>query len=73
MKKQTSQLLKENLTHLGELIQHGKKKIHLGIINKTLTKLYFASPPKIQFALARYGIKAVMSKSKQELDELIRH
>jgi hypothetical protein len=43
------------------------------IVKRNLTKLYFASPPKIQFLLARYGVKAVMNKNKEELEEVIRH
>lgn len=43
------------------------------LVKKNLIKLYFASPPKIQFLLARYGVKAVMNKNKEELEELIRH
>lgn len=43
------------------------------LVKKNLTKLYFASPPKIQFLLARYGVKAVMNKNKEEMEELIRH
>jgi hypothetical protein len=42
-------------------------------VKKNLIKLYFASPPKIQFLLARYGVKAVMNKNKEELEDLIRH
>jgi hypothetical protein len=45
----------------------------LEFVKKNLIKLYFASPPKIQFLLARYGVKAVMNKNKEELEELIRH
>jgi hypothetical protein len=54
-------------------VQKVREKVHLEFVKKTLVKLYFASPPKIQFALAKYGVKAVMNKNKEELDELIRH
>ncbi len=42
-------------------------------VKKKLIKLYFASPPKVQFLLARYGVKAVMNKNKEDMEELIRH
>jgi hypothetical protein len=58
-------LLKDNLVRLKERVDSDVKK--------KLLKLYFKSPPKIQFALARFGIKAVMNKKKEELEELIRH
>jgi len=45
----------------------------IDFVKKNLIKLYFASPTKIQFLLARYGVKAVMNKNKEELEELIRH
>lgn len=45
----------------------------LEFVKKNLIKLYFASPTKIQFLLARYGVKAVVNKNKGELEELIRH
>lgn len=50
-------------------------KVHdaVELVKKNLIKLYFASPPKIQFLLARYGVKAVMNKNKEDLEEVIRH
>lgn len=48
-------------------------KIGLENFKKNLYKLYFASPPKIQFLLAKYGVKAIVNKKKEEIEELIRH
>ncbi len=44
-----------------------------GWLKQKLLKIYFKSPPKIQFALARYVLKDVINKSHQEIEELIRH
>jgi hypothetical protein len=65
--------VEKKLMQLNKSIKKVKKEIEPGIVKKTLIKMYLASPPKVQFALAKYGIKAVLNKKKEELEELIRH
>ena len=48
-----------------------KKKI--SEFKKTLVRLYLKSPPKIQYALAKYGIKHVVRKTRDNIEEVIRH
>ncbi len=49
------------------------KEESLNRFKRTLIKCYLASPPKIQYALAKYGVKVILHKKKSELEELIRH
>lgn len=73
MREETKEFLKENIGKINQRVHEAKEKVDLGFIEKKLIKLYFKSPAKVQFALARFGIKAVMNKNKKKLDELIRH
>lgn len=66
MKEEALDFIKENVKKV-------KDKVDLSIVKNSLIKLYFASPPKIQFLLARYGVKAIVNKNKEELEEIIRH
>jgi uncharacterized protein YajQ (UPF0234 family) len=61
MKKKAQHLINQKLEHLNKEVK------------KKLVKLYFKSPAKVQFALAKYGIKAIMNKKKEDLEEIIRH
>jgi hypothetical protein len=73
MRAETKEFLKENFVRINEKVQHARDKVHLDFVKNALIKLYFASPSKIQFALARYGMKAILNKKKEEPEELIKH
>lgn len=73
MREETKEFLKDNLGKINQRVHEVREKVDLGFIQKNLIKLYFKSPAKIQFALARFGVKAVMNKNKKELEDLIRH
>ncbi|HXH76278.1 MAG TPA: hypothetical protein VNJ08_15005 [Bacteriovoracaceae bacterium] len=42
-------------------------------LEKQLVKLYLKSPNKVQFALAKYGVKHVVKKKKADLEEMLKH
>lgn len=38
-----------------------------------IIKLYLKSPHKVQYLLARYGIRMVVNKKRAEMQEFMRH
>lgn len=73
MREETREFLKDNLVRINQGVQKAKEKVDLGWFKETLVKLYLKSPPKIQFALAKYGVKAVLNKNTNKHDHLIKH
>ena len=66
MKKDMKKLLTKGATKLTD-------KMDVGWFKKKMVKAYLKSPPKVQYALAKFGVKQVINKKKTELEELIRH
>lgn len=56
--------------HLPKII---KEKIADTWLKEKLLKLYLKAPHKVQYMLAKYGIKVVAHKKKQEMQEFMRH
>lgn len=77
MKPQTKDLMKEALVRWNQTSQAVRakvdEKLDLGIVKKSLIHLYLASPAKVQYALAKFGVRMVVKKKKAELQEFIRH
>ncbi len=42
-------------------------------LKEKLIKLYLRSPHKVQYLLARYGIRVLVNKKRAELQEFMRH
>lgn len=42
-------------------------------MREKIAKLYLKSPHKVQYFLARYGIRFVVNKKRAELQEFMRH
>ena len=42
-------------------------------LREKLIKLYLKSPHKVQYMLARYGIRMVVKKKRAEIQEFMRH
>jgi hypothetical protein len=42
-------------------------------VREQLVKLYLKSPHKLQYLLARYGIRFVVNKKRSEMQEFMRH
>jgi hypothetical protein len=42
-------------------------------LRENLIKLYLKSPHKVQYLLARYGIRMLVNKKRAELQEFMRH
>lgn len=73
MKPETRDLMKEALVRWNQTSQHMRGKMDLGFVKKTLLKTYLAAPTKIQYALAKFGVRFVVRKKKAELQEFLRH
>lgn len=67
------QLLKEVLVRWNQTIQFVERQLGLTWLRKKLIKIYFALPPRFQYRLAKFGMKAVVRKKTAQLQELIRH
>ncbi len=50
-----------------------KNLIRPSWLEKKMIKLYLKSPAKVQYALAKYGLKHVIKKKKADLEEMVRH
>lgn len=73
MKKNAKENLKEIQVRLNEAANTVKGKVKISKFKKGLIKLYLKSPPKFQYALAKYGVKHVIKKTKEDIEEVIRH
>ena len=72
MNEKMKEFIKENNIRNQETKKTYKNK-KIEWISKTLVHLYLASPSKVQFALARYGVKTLLKKKKSKNKDLIRH
>ena len=50
-----------------------REKIAPTWMREQLARLYLKSPHKVQYLLARYGIRMVVNKKKGEIQEFMRH
>ncbi len=50
-----------------------REKIAPTWMREKLVKLYLKSPHKVQYFLARYGIRMVVNKKRAEMQEFMRH
>lgn len=77
MKPETKDLMKEALVRWNQFSQRFRhqveKKLDLTPVKKTAINLYLASPTKLQYILARWGVKIVVKKKKQEISQILRH
>ncbi len=77
MKSENKDLMKEALVRWNETKQSLRarvdEKLDLGIVKKSLIQIYLASPAKVQYALAKLGVRMVVKKKKAELQEFMRH
>ncbi len=73
MRDKTSILIKNNLVRLNTGAQRMVKNLKPKWLTEKMVRVYLKSPPKIQFALAKFGIKHVLVKQKEEIEEPIRH
>ena len=48
-------------------------KINREWLKQKLLDLYFSCPEKVQYALSRYVIKAIVNKKHSKLKDLIKH
>ena len=73
MRDEARNLIKNNLVRLNEGALKIKEILKPKWLTKKMVSVYLKSPPKIQFALAKFGIKHVLIKQKEEIEEPIRH
>lgn len=77
MKPETRDLMKEALVRWNQTAQNFRskveKKFDLTPVKKTAINLYLASPTKLQYVLARWGIRMVVKKKKQQIQQFMRH
>lgn len=50
-----------------------KKELSPSWLNKQLIKAYLKSPPKVQYALAKFGAKHALKKKKSDLEHILKH
>ena len=58
---------------LGQRTEDLTDKLKISWLKKKMIKAYLKSPPKVQYALAKFGVKQVVNKKKMDIEELIRH
>ncbi len=77
MKPENRDLMKEALVRVNQTKQKVKanveERLQLGFVKKALINAYLASPSKVQYALAKFGVRMVVKKKKAELQEFMRH
>lgn len=73
MRNESWDFVKNNLARLNEGVLKIKEQFKPKWLTKKMVQVYLNSPPKIQFALAKFGIKHVLKKQKEEIEEPIRH
>ena len=73
MRDFTRPIIKNNLVRLNTGTRRVMKNLKPKWFTEKMVKVYLKSPPKIQFALAKFGIKHVLIKQKHEIEEPIRH
>jgi hypothetical protein len=56
-----------------EIIDQIKKLNGPSRLKKSLLNLYLKSPHKLQYALAKFGLRHIVKKKKSESVEIIRH
>lgn len=56
--------------HIPRLI---REKVADTWLREQLLKLYLRSPHKVQYLLARYGIRFFVNKKRAEMQEFMRH
>ena len=62
--------LRETFEAAEESARHAKKKARKWV-TKELMKLYLKSPAKVQFALAKFGVKRAIKRKKDEFVEYL--
>lgn len=73
MRDEARNLIKNNLVRLNEGVHKIKENLKPKWLTKKMVSIYLKSPPKVQFALVKFGIKHVLIKQKEEIEEPIRH
>lgn len=66
MKREVKKLMKAGANKLAD-------KTEISWFKKKMVKAYLASPTKVQYALAKFGVKSVVNKKKMEIEEFLRH
>jgi hypothetical protein len=72
MKEVTKEILKDNLVRVNETIQKAKEKVEIPFMKKLMIKIYLKSPAKVQYALAKMGVKNVIEKKKTAFKEMLK-
>jgi hypothetical protein len=62
--------LKETFIAAEETAHKARKKAR-SWVRKELVKLYLKSPAKVQFALAKFGVKRAIKRKKEEFKEYL--
>jgi len=66
MKRVVKKLFKEGANRLAD-------KSEISWLKKKMVKAYLASPTKVQYALAKFGVRSVVNKKKIEIEDFLRH
>jgi hypothetical protein len=64
---------KEIRVRLKQLQQFTERKLGLTWFRRKLIKIYFALPLRLQYRLARFGMRSVVRKKTAQLQQLLPH
>lgn len=73
MRTESQKALKAGQTKIKATARSIKKEVKPSWFQKQMVKIYLKSPLKVQYVLAKYGIKHVVKKKKDGLEHMIRH
>ena len=65
--------LREHFSNVNKKIHRLTSELEKDKIKDILLNIYLNSPPKLQFVLAKYVMKAILNKKQRHTEELIRH
>lgn len=71
--EQVEDVDKNKLSPLLVPFQRVRNEINRNWLKQKLLDLYFACPQKVQYALSKYVIKAIVNKKHSKLKDLIKH
>ncbi len=66
MKNETRERMKDNLVRINEASQFLRGKMGLTWWKRDLIKIYLASPRRVQFLLAKIGIRRFLKRKKDK-------
>lgn len=73
MKAETQELLHEGQVRWHDTVERMKEKVGCSGVKKVAADIYLSLPAKYQYALAKFGVRLVLKKKKEEIEEFLKH